>query len=327
METTWYQLILDSIVCIIVFIILCLRIYCLYMNGFGDKRGLCSNIYSVCGIFSFFLASLCLTSLTSLSFYSVSHMDFHMDKSVFTHIILYRGGWTTWSLGTSFCYLCLIHRLVVVFKETQFKISTTQYRIFYSLIFAFFALESCSSACYILYFYDQITLKNYEIYHLVIMVFQTSFDLILTICLIHLFTKRLNAVLIGMSDQHSHKLAVQRRKLINIIAKYNVLGIPSIVSTQIFLLLDFIFIIIVLITESKHFEEIADTRLLPFVWIIECLINVFCLFFNSHDTEIWYYRLCGKCHQYSKKRQAEKRKRSVHIGMTDLKSDYQQLMD
>ena len=272
------------------------------------------------GILFFLIAIICLLLLSSIHSYGYYIQFVHIDGDIFSHIILYRGAWTAWSIGSALCYLSLVHRLHSVFAHSSYHLSSSLILTFYVLIVLFFSLESASTFCYILYFSENLDLAEYEMYHLVIVIFQEIVDFILTVFLIRIFIDKLTSVMLNLSDEYTSVLSPRHLQMIDVITKYNVLGIPAIVSTQLFLLIDMVFIIIILVTSDAGFEEVADTHFLPFVWILDCITNVLCLFLNASDTLYWYGVLCGKCHRYQKQRKMQSAQRQVSIGLTAMKT-------
>ena len=103
----------------------------------------------------------------------------------------------------------------------------------------------------------------------------------------------------------------KQTELINVITKYNILGIFAVISTQIFCFMDLLFIIIVLITDNKKFELESDTYILPIIWIIDAITNVSCMFLNTKNTQFWYYRICSVCDKYCRQQRTFKTKKQI----------------
>eukprot|EP01084_Bolivina_argentea_P296882 511377_1 len=234
------------------------------------------------------------------------------------HIFIYKSAMTAWILGTFFGYFAFMNRLISVFKDTALSLSTRMISTFYSLIFFYLIISLISIASYILYNFNYINLEQFEICHLIIVIFQEIDDLILTIFLIKIFVNKLTAVMIALSDTYQKDLTIQQIRLINVIIKYNILAIPAILSTQIALIIDWIFIVITLITNSNNFQNAADTYYLPFVWVIEMLINTICLFLSTSDTKMWYDIVCSRFHNRCMKNKMKKAKEDVNLAIKGL---------
>lgn len=340
MAITWNGYIFSIVACSLVFVIgvFILKLY--YFYKMKEKWKSWEYASSI-SIFLFGCAISCLTILTSYNDQLFYMNESWMNKNIFYDILMYRGAWTLWSIACVFCYCSFMIRLNNVFKQSSFAISKKVNKLFLTLVILFFMLETSSTSVYICYFSNILSLEIYETIHLIIVIFQVILDGILTVLLIKLFINKLTTVLFTMSretkimstiESHSYNqdssnvselsvsdvasfvdLTYTQVELLDVITKYNVLGIPAIISTQVFLLTDLLFIIIILITESKEFEIVADTRLLPTVWLIDCVTNVICLFLNTKNTQFWYYWMCGPCHKKCKQTREEKTKETIAI--------------
>eukprot|EP01084_Bolivina_argentea_P102051 182883_1 len=310
-----FQAVLNILTSLIVFIIFMMQIRYIIKSKTINKHERIVK-YRLCGILWFLIASIFLSLLTSFQIYgNYLHL---IDSDLIFHVFLYRGAWTAWSFGTVFCYLSFI-RSLNVFENTAFKISDKLKSIFYTLIILFFILESCSTTCYILYYNEMLSLVRYETYHLIILILQEMVDFVLTLFLVKIFVKTLFSVTLTLTDDsrsNSSNLSSQQLNFVDLITKYNLLGVPAVLSTQLFLFCDLIFIIVILITNNNAFEVIADTRFLPFVWILECFTNVLCVFLVGNDSRFWYNCCCGKCHSYSK----QKMEKKVSMQMVQLQA-------
>lgn len=313
------QIIISSLTTTLVFVILLTKSY--YILRTKQQRCGGHNRYRICGIFWFFVASLFLTLLSCFNIFG-NYLHLVHSNEIF-HVFIYRGAWTAWSIAAIYCYRTLLYGLNN-FNGSIFKISMKSKLIMSILIISFFSLECLSTLCYVLYFFDIFDLKRYEMYHLVILILQEIVDFILTAGLIQIFIKTLMAVTVSVNDTMSisDEEIMNQDSFINLIAKYNLLGIPAVLSTQIFLFCDLLGIIIVLWTENAQFEVIVDTHFLPFMWTLECISNVLFLFLSASDATYWYHAMCNKCHEKSKRKILNKAQNKIYhknITMMSLK--------
>eukprot|EP01084_Bolivina_argentea_P159344 277515_1 len=272
-----------GISCIIIGVFICLTYY---HNG---KWELISSIkWSLLAVLMF-----SITSLGIVFYYSLLCISPYLTITLLL----------SWTFGTNFVYILFLKRFQKIFAHTKYDTFSSNMiwvRLFYLLCVLFIVADIVSKLLYVI----NVTDYQYNIYTLIITIFQQCIDFILSYGLVLLFVKKLKLLSADIEHckrgskyiQNQIQYEISQRKIFHLQSKISLLATVTIVSSQIYLS----YKAVMFVLESFYDYDVSDIELFIFDGYlpIDCFINTMCVFLSMDNIDLskkCYKLLC--CHK------------------------------
>eukprot|EP01084_Bolivina_argentea_P040697 75163_1 len=240
--------------------------------------------------------------------YAIQYIFINIDENRYGIIIFGLGDTFSeifYILSCIFVYLVFLTRIQMAFEGTKYQIPNYIAYICYIVMIIMFLLKLMDSTMDALDGKDMLSVHWSEFWNTFYFATLEITDLLLSIILIIVFSKKLINVTVDLADDcdncHSIQLNESQTGLLNIVIKHFILSMTSVISTQIY----FCFLsIIMILNEFENFRgtngEILLFGIAFIFWALDSLINCLCICMNLDFNHQIYYILCGKCHTYCK---------------------------
>ena len=228
-----------------------------------------------------------------------------------------------WHFGQLFCYLYLLNRLYIGFKNTIYSLSTQMFIMLITLLFMYFIF----SCMVLLGAFRQIIQNDYngldtiQFYSITITTTKIGtlvVDLIISTSLLVLFIKKLWNVSTGLREMSTvidmdilsddvdntkieiQNMDVQTDSIYNVMTKVTILSVILILASQLKMISSVISWLV------KDYSNLSEFN----IWVILAIyqwckgIHIFtaslCIFMGFEFTNNWYQCCCNKCHNKTK---------------------------
>ena len=289
---------------IIMFVSLTLNI-CIYSNVSRIESPLL-KYYCILSCLSFIISNI------SELIYIIVAWNINKNAPI---IINYAIGKISWSSGQVFLYLFFLKKLTLTFTNSAYQCPKSQILIFKLCIIIFFGLVLLQTSLVAIYY----PTPKYTIFITIITLLTQMVDLILSICLIYLFTSKLFILCItqtecnvtrrcitnsattsvsNKNDDSSYSISLlndRQIELINIISKQNILSLFPIIITQLYLVL---YVINDLSYYNNWDNKLFWTYLVTcLIKPLNCIINILCIYLSFKFKSKLYNKICYFCHK------------------------------
>lgn len=211
-----------------------------------------------------------------------------------------------WSSGEALTHILFLWRLHKTFYGTKYQSSMTVFKLCYIGIATFIILQI--GVIIVRTLWNLFILNNANLYSLLLFILESSMvllDLMISVILVSLFTKKLFAVNCSLSDINNTTFSTKRIKLtesqsslISVISKYTILSIIAIGTSSI---IQMIQSCVQILWFFEHNEKnITYIMMLSYwyLWPVDIIINIWCIYLNLEHSQKQYDFCCGKLQIY-----------------------------
>eukprot|EP01084_Bolivina_argentea_P057875 105694_1 len=258
-------------------------------------------------------------SSTVLCAYGAGNLTYEylVFKDKISNVEYYLGdviGESLYGIELTFTYLVFLYKFKIAFQATTYQSPQYVHNIFYVMIGIFLL----NRVVYCIWkgfqdFTHYTSVQENDSYATVYFWTEEIIDLCISISMVYLFVSKLFKVAARMKtpiNSHELILNIEQKQLIDVITKYTLISVTSVVFTQIqlsfisVLTVVYIYILRIYDDETSYNKHIYGyetcMRISGVIFGLDSVINAGCIFFNFAFTESIYVRVCKSCHSYCK---------------------------
>eukprot|EP01084_Bolivina_argentea_P152703 266331_1 len=299
----------SSIICIITLIILLYHL-CSNENKKIDAliRYISILVIVCCSIAS--IATIITTATISKEFMPKNSLLEHIANTT-TVIQL-----SAWLFGEFFLYLLLLQRLKQTYYDSAFRVSNLTYMSLVLILIIFLLIQICRLILLAEFYFkfipdSDINLNNYGDSTFTLLIAATIIHLVVAVMLLYMFLHRLLKLFIMVSynniRQYSgygikkpnypelHALNEEQKSMLNLITKYCVLSVVTIISGQIYFGTSLIHSQAIKTSPNRDRFYIISYGIRRVIFAIDCVVNCICVLLLFSFQSKLYRILCGGC--------------------------------